>query len=144
GAIRFSAPKKGLEMACLPSFAAAMAMTCAEVTTPWPPRPDIRMLIRRLIMVDLLMAPSELRLRQRFLGGCLLRLLLLSQIGEERLRLVRDVLLIGKALAGFLGIAHFLETFHAVLPDLENARRSEEHTSELQSPDHLVCRLLLE
>src|SRR5258708_24852191 len=26
-------------------------------------------------------------------------------------------------------------------PDLQ---RSEEHTSELQSPDHLVCRLLLE
>src|SRR5207244_8292754 len=25
-----------------------------------------------------------------------------------------------------------------------DARRSEEHTSELQSPDHLVCRLLLE
>src|SRR5258708_2615080 len=24
------------------------------------------------------------------------------------------------------------------------ASRSEEHTSELQSPDHLVCRLLLE
>src|SRR5258708_13495708 len=25
-----------------------------------------------------------------------------------------------------------------------DAMRSEEHTSELQSPDHLVCRLLLE
>src|SRR5258708_27804424 len=25
-----------------------------------------------------------------------------------------------------------------------NPQRSEEHTSELQSPDHLVCRLLLE
>src|SRR5258708_18918712 len=25
-----------------------------------------------------------------------------------------------------------------------NVARSEEHTSELQSPDHLVCRLLLE
>src|SRR5258708_12357291 len=25
-----------------------------------------------------------------------------------------------------------------------NISRSEEHTSELQSPDHLVCRLLLE
>src|SRR5258708_26543876 len=25
-----------------------------------------------------------------------------------------------------------------------NLERSEEHTSELQSPDHLVCRLLLE
>src|SRR5207244_10512091 len=27
---------------------------------------------------------------------------------------------------------------------MSNVRRSEEHTSELQSPDHLVCRLLLE
>src|SRR5258708_24153499 len=27
---------------------------------------------------------------------------------------------------------------------LAEAERSEEHTSELQSPDHLVCRLLLE
>src|SRR5258708_15113247 len=27
---------------------------------------------------------------------------------------------------------------------LGNSPRSEEHTSELQSPDHLVCRLLLE
>src|SRR5258708_26690085 len=27
---------------------------------------------------------------------------------------------------------------------LRRNRRSEEHTSELQSPDHLVCRLLLE
>src|SRR5258708_12989174 len=30
----------------------------------------------------------------------------------------------------------------AVVPP--SHRRSEEHTSELQSPDHLVCRLLLE
>src|SRR5438552_13216508 len=30
-------------------------------------------------------------------------------------------------------------------PSRTNAsKRSEEHTSELQSPDHLVCRLLLE
>src|SRR5258708_22942156 len=32
-------------------------------------------------------------------------------------------------------------------PDTRSERdrmRSEEHTSELQSPDHLVCRLLLE
>src|SRR5258708_26081172 len=27
---------------------------------------------------------------------------------------------------------------------IERGVRSEEHTSELQSPDHLVCRLLLE
>src|SRR2546426_6992291 len=29
-------------------------------------------------------------------------------------------------------------------PIIENALRSEEHTSELQSPCNLVCRLLLE
>src|SRR5947208_12906024 len=29
-------------------------------------------------------------------------------------------------------------------PRPPSAARSEEHTSELQSPDHLVCRLLLE
>src|SRR5258708_29874532 len=28
--------------------------------------------------------------------------------------------------------------------DIDGLTRSEEHTSELQSPDHLVCRLLLE
>src|SRR5258708_2804960 len=27
---------------------------------------------------------------------------------------------------------------------IQTTQRSEEHTSELQSPDHLVCRLLLE
>src|SRR5258708_23939528 len=29
-------------------------------------------------------------------------------------------------------------------PQSKQVNRSEEHTSELQSPDHLVCRLLLE
>src|SRR5258708_9306760 len=29
-------------------------------------------------------------------------------------------------------------------PGTQGQDRSEEHTSELQSPDHLVCRLLLE
>src|SRR5258708_8820361 len=37
---------------------------------------------------------------------------------------------------------------HARIPDVQSPQlatdRSEEHTSELQSPDHLVCRLLLE
>src|SRR5258708_19246444 len=37
-------------------------------------------------------------------------------------------------------------TTSAILPSSSEptCSRSEEHTSELQSPDHLVCRLLLE
>src|SRR5258708_27017739 len=35
------------------------------------------------------------------------------------------------------------QSVHATPPS-EAESRSEEHTSELQSPDHLVCRLLLE
>src|SRR5947208_7631877 len=34
--------------------------------------------------------------------------------------------------------------FKAPEAELIDSARSEEHTSELQSPDHLVCRLLLE
>src|SRR5947208_12781001 len=33
---------------------------------------------------------------------------------------------------------------HLGVERTRDAVRSEEHTSELQSPDHLVCRLLLE
>src|SRR5258708_26504039 len=37
-----------------------------------------------------------------------------------------------------------LVTAFTLLLGFEESKRSEEHTSELQSPDHLVCRLLLE
>src|SRR5256885_9627159 len=37
-----------------------------------------------------------------------------------------------------------LETFRASPPATGSNQRSEEHTSELQSPCNLVCRLLLE
>src|SRR5207244_12953697 len=43
-------------------------------------------------------------------------------------------------------MAQVVDTFNEMLASLESAtqaQRSEEHTSELQSPDHLVCRLLL-
>src|SRR5437763_16249680 len=33
---------------------------------------------------------------------------------------------------------------HRVIGDVPDGKRSEEHTSELQSPMYLVCRLLLE
>src|SRR5258708_11836506 len=53
-----------------------------------------------------------------------------AALGAERFFL-RQPLAVRRNLAGLGGIRQRLE-------------RSEEHTSELQSPDHLVCRLLLE
>src|SRR5258708_29066829 len=59
-------------------------------------------------------------------------------------------------LSGFLVITTLLASYlrsltvkaevalHDRLGELQRLYRSEEHTSELQSPDHLVCRLLLE
>src|SRR5689334_23770918 len=51
-------------------------------------------------------------------------------------------------LAGFYGkyfiFLSLIESHHYVLAALGVAYRSEEHTSELQSQFHLVCRLLLE
>src|SRR5258708_18661296 len=40
--------------------------------------------------------------------------------------------------------AHLPHLGRAARVPARQAGRSEEHTSELQSPDHLVCRLLLE
>src|ERR1017187_5781616 len=42
------------------------------------------------------------------------------------------------------GEAHVLPGVHHLLPLPGTGYRSEEHTSELQSPMYLVCRLLLE
>src|SRR5438552_16464931 len=50
----------------------------------------------------------------------------------------------GRAAAGPGGLHALRHPRLPARPDAEDPRRSEEHTSELQSPDHLVCRLLLE
>src|SRR5207244_7232989 len=55
--------------------------------------------------------------------------------------------ILGRLLRQFLGqIAPPRNDFHShahALHGFDSFQRSEEHTSELQSPDHLVCRLLL-
>src|SRR5690606_41881400 len=45
---------------------------------------------------------------------------------------------------GAEGVTHFLRHSHAGEAGRGTAVRSEEHTSELQSRENLVCRLLLE
>src|SRR5258708_15156705 len=49
-------------------------------------------------------------------------------------------------LAASLGTSFILFCLIAAVAESHSVKclRSEEHTSELQSPDHLVCRLLLE
>src|SRR5258708_31005594 len=54
---------------------------------------------------------------------------------ERTAGVVEDLLLVG---ARGEREGHFIQFVK------QNLSRSEEHTSELQSPDHLVCRLLLE
>src|SRR5207244_13227370 len=66
--------------------------------------------------------------------------------GTERVRAIRDLKGKTVALAG-LGTGSTQHIFLALMlayVGLDPAKRSEEHTSELQSPDHLVCRLLLD
>src|SRR5258708_28654003 len=47
--------------------------------------------------------------------------------------------------SGLIKVALGQTTMEEVLRETQLlSSRSEEHTSELQSPDHLVCRLLLE
>src|SRR5690348_6385354 len=61
--------------------------------------------------------------------------------GDRRKSMMEDIAILtgGKCITEDLGIK--LESVG--LEDLGRAKRSEEHTSELQSPVHLVCRLLL-
>src|SRR5207244_11030442 len=49
---------------------------------------------------------------------------------------------IGKAARNWPAFEAILATLKKLQPDETLLVRSEEHTSELQSPDHLVCRLL--
>src|SRR5258705_4238292 len=44
----------------------------------------------------------------------------------------------------YVNIKYIFFSFHFVIESQEKKMRSEEHTSELQSLRHLVCRLLLE
>src|SRR5205809_4403920 len=56
-------------------------------------------------------------------------------------RVLQLLAIVVDQVGGLFGVSHGLEP---ALADLQGHDRSEEHTSELQSRLHLVCRLLLE
>src|SRR2546422_8052023 len=72
----------------------------------------------------------------------LFRSLLLGE-GAALVLLARDRDAGERRLGWLLGHASASDGAHVAAPD-PDGRRSEEHTSELQSRLHLVCRLLLE
>src|SRR5258708_28609392 len=63
------------------------------------------------------------------------------QVGVEPVE--RPARQLGRPVAPFGELVDLAAT-HLHECELGRDERSEEHTSELQSPDHLVCRLLLE
>src|SRR5207244_4414022 len=87
--------------------------------------------------------PSELE--TKFLLLCLFGMGALATWADSEA--VLPAYLIGMVLAGAVGKDHALIrrlrtlTFGFLTPFYFIRARSEEHTSELQSPDHLVCRL---
>src|SRR5258708_29544728 len=100
----------------------------------------------RLIGHDVSQESHELR--RGMTGGCLAQHLssLGVECGIQRQRAVPEVL---KAMT--FSTARRQRQYRVLAIQRLNGRllidaehRSEEHTSELQSPDHLVCRLLLE
>src|SRR5207244_5751244 len=64
----------------------------------------------------------------------------LAGLRAVRVGLVRPL---GVGEAGSMRRPKLARTVASAAP-MRSRARSEEHTSELQSPDHLVCRLLLE
>src|SRR5690554_7784135 len=66
--------------------------------------------------------------------------------GDEEPFLTHDVLILGVSTWGVQDLQDDWNDFYPKLEklDLKGKTRSEEHTSELQSRPHLVCRLLLE
>src|SRR3712207_8729764 len=63
--------------------------------------------------------------------------------GADHLRMA-DMLFAAATDHRYLDVGHVLDFTNKSLEALDVAGRSEEHTSELQSRQYLVCRLLLE
>src|SRR5258708_4190109 len=87
------------------------------------------------------LAAHEVGLRPKMFGAGMVGLqfaALLTKLGPKLNGIVNYDFWVPEPTLRFPGIEEFLQRYQA------KAARSEEHTSELQSPDHLVCRLLLE
>src|SRR5947208_5049518 len=73
---------------------------------------------------------------------------IMNRENQEKLRELNTVMVAHRAFTAYLGYDNIENNLKVPVfgnrSMLRAEERSEEHTSELQSPDHLVCRLLLE
>src|SRR3989442_6892536 len=104
-----------------------------------PTRDDVIAHLRknRLVVVQVRAAPKEFKFSFKLGGGVKIRDVVVftrqfSTMINAGLPLVQALDILSK------------QTENKVLADVTRQVRSEEHTSELQSRPHLVCRLLLE
>src|SRR5437762_4736707 len=107
--------------------------------------PDADAALTADVIVDLLRKEPVLKLQVKrvLIQKALDQGLLLAEedLGDTELfALIRDEFTIRKIASDEIEKRHYLP----LRPTDEEAFRSEEHTSELQSPMYLVCRLLLE
>src|SRR5256885_10614334 len=65
-------------------------------------------------------------------------------VGRAEAEFARTVYHVYLWLLGMYLLGEFASAIWGIIVDNEDIARSEEHTSELQSPCNLVCRLLLE
>src|SRR2546426_3973501 len=80
-----------------------------------------------------------------FLFGCLSKLAARHQGRVERMEVEPNRFnLFAQWGEPIVTLSSHMDTVPPFIPFREDAERSEEHTSELQSPCNLVCRLLLE
>src|SRR5690348_18084214 len=91
----------------------------------------------RLIPITVRLSPEDVQALKRARAAGLVP----SELVRQGLRIIASAYYSGRRPPS-------TRLFESTYPDLGDEsqlfRRSEEHTSELQSPVHLVCRLLLE
>src|SRR2546426_1904505 len=103
-----------------------------------------RLAVEIALMADRVDVTEELVRLRTHLAACREALAKDGAVGKQLGFLSQELLREANTIGSKANDAAITQTVIAMKGELEKFRRSEEHTSELQSPCNLVCRLLLE